>query len=82
MDLTFAEAMQKIADFHPNWELAVFDGPALRGVMQVSAPDVCIHGDQFETAEPIVRVFDGGRAVATYECGCVYLGSFRRSRRR
>ena len=81
MDLTFAEAIKKIESFHPRWELAVFEGPALKGVMQLAAPEVCIHGDVFETAQPVVRVFDSGRAMAAYSCGCVYLGRFRRASR-
>lgn len=76
MDLTFAQAMQSIEAFHPQWKVALFDGPALRGVLCLSAPEVCIHGNPIEMTRPLVDVSHNGAAVASYDCGCVYLGRF------
>ena len=81
MDLTFVEAMAQVESFHPRWELAVFEGATLRGVLRLSAPDVCVHGDQFEIGQPNVNIVEGGVATASYPCGCVYIGRFRRASR-
>jgi hypothetical protein len=79
MDYTFAQAMDRMALFHPLWEVAVFQGKVLRGVLSVAAPDVCIHGDAFDDRQPVVTVYQSGSAMAAFDCGCAYLGRFRSS---
>jgi hypothetical protein len=78
MDLSFAEAMQTVESFHPERVISLFEGTALKGVVRMCVPDVCVHGDQFDMMTPQVRIYCTGRAAAFYACGCVYLGRFDR----